>query len=741
MEYKRPRIRMAEKHPSNEEEQEKPTPLGRLFDALTSWFFVTCVIAVAPALAIWPAAHADELDHVVSNQLDVDLRVDFITAIAISAVVVFGFYALAHALTRRHTGLAGFPETCRQLNRYTHIIIVLPVLVHLLNPGIESSNRLFTLALIAICTGFVAVFVYRLQETPPPKPRHNRVTAVHWGLVVGAFVFYGGFMSYLAVLDHRNIGTHTYDLGIYTNLFHRTANGDFLGCSYCKLEKHVSSHFDPIIWVFSWIYRLKPDAETLLIIQANWLGTIVFPLFLIAKRRFDDPRMAVGLCWLATLYPPLHGANMFDFHSLTMVVPTVVWLIYFVDSGSKFWLWVGLGLMLITREDMPLLACFVGAYAILKRRHLVGFAMVAISLSYLAVVKLMIMPDPGLLMDSKETTSFAHFFKDMIPHSEEGLKGYAITLLTSPTFALDVLFREGRVFFGLVLFMPLLFMPLLAARKRFMMLYGLAFLGLASRKYVYDLHFQYSSVLFPILLAATPDGVVQFAKSRIHDAFSLDRRRIVPTVMLTMGFAMALTTVKYGAMVPNRHFRAGWNSPKRTLDEERYEDLQKLLEQIPDEAAVCASSSLGPHVSARVEAYKWPSCKESEYALLTSRSFKKKKSRRRLDRLIRKDRLVELDTQGDLILYEYYPPSSKGRPDDADALEAEANRRPSLDADAEDEDEGEDDDDPTAADRDDARRPVGATLRPTSKPQPRPSRDEDGDGDEDEDEDGSRGEE
>ena len=46
-----------------------------------------------------------------------------------------------------------------------------------------------------------------------------------------------------------------------------------------------------------------------------------------------------------------------------------------------------------------------------------------------------------------------------------------------------------------------------AMRGRVMALYGLLFLGLATRKYVFDLHFQYSSVLFPVLWAAVPDGI------------------------------------------------------------------------------------------------------------------------------------------------------------------------------------------------------------------------------------------
>jgi uncharacterized membrane protein len=321
-------------------------------------------------------------------------------------------------------------------------------------------------------------------------------------------------------------------------------------------------------------------------------------------------------------------------------------------------LWVGLCLVCMTREDMPLLACFLGAYAMLRRRTFTGLAMVVVSLTYLAVVKLYVMPDPGLLMSSKESMSYAYFFSEMIPYPDEGIRGFVTTLFTNPSYALKVLFTEDRVFFFLVLLQPLLFLPVLGGKKRFIMIYGLLFLGLATRKYVFDLHFQYSSVLFPVLWAAVPDGIAQASESRVVPALRLDRRRIPGTLVWSMFVAMALTTVKYGGMVPNDHFKAGWNRLSRKLDEERYEYLQELLDQIPEDAAVCASSSLGPHVSARKGAYKWPACHESDYALIMIGRFKKK-DERRLKRLLRTGRMVVVDEseEHEFGLYEYVEPT------------------------------------------------------------------------------------
>ena len=57
---------------------------------------------------------------------------------------------------------------------------------------------------------------------------------------------------------------------------------------------------------------------------------------------------------------------MFDFHSLSLVVPTLMWSIYCIDTGRIKTYWAVLFVMLITREDISLLSCFIGVYAIVK---------------------------------------------------------------------------------------------------------------------------------------------------------------------------------------------------------------------------------------------------------------------------------------------------------------------------------------------------------------------------------------
>jgi len=620
----------------------------RVWAGLWSWGLTALVVALSPGLAMWPLAHPDDRDYVLENDLDPDQRLAIIKTMLLLAAVVAVVYLGYHVLRMRRGGRGGFPESARRLNRYAFVIAATPALSVLSHRGIEEKHEFITLVVIAIATGILSAFVYRVLGLRAPK-RMPELLRWKWLpplVAIALGLFYGLFLSYLALLDHRNLGTHIYDLGIYDNVFWRTTHGDFLGCGYCKTGKHVSAHFDPIIAVFSPLYMLSPRAETLLVLQAMWLATGVAPLYLLGSKRLGNPWFGVLLAATYVLYPALHGVNLFDFHSLTLVVPSLLWAIWFIDSGARWRYWLALVLMLLTREDMSLLACFVGAYAILQRRPWTGLATIVFALGYLAFVKLKMMNDPGLMMaGGKESMSYVFFYEDMIPHEDEGLKGLVISLVTNPGFALKILLIEKKVFFFLALLGPLLFLPLIAGRKVVMMVYGAIFLGLASRHHVYSLHFQYSSVLFPVLLASMPDAIARASESRVTRALGLVPRRTAWTLAWTVFLATALLGVKFGAIVPNDSFKAGWNSIIRNPKQEhadRYATVRELVEQIPPDAAVSSTSGLGPHVSNRQEVSKWPSYRDADYMLLHTSKFDKK-DKRRLERLVRRNEYVRVD--------------------------------------------------------------------------------------------------
>src|SRR5690606_36488142 len=188
-------------------------------------------------------------------------------------------------------------------------------------------------------------------------------------------------------------------------------------------------------------------------------------------------------------------------------------------------------------------------------------------------------------------------------------------------------------------------LPFVACRKLVLMIHGLVFLGLASRKHLYSLHFQYSALLFPMLFAALPDGIVRVTDSRRLRALGLERGRVAWTLILTMLTSTLLVSVKRGVIFPNASFLAGWTRLVKTPSQEmkdRYEKVKEIVARIGPEAAVSASNELGPHVSNRRKAYHWPTIKDADYLLLFVSAFKKDE-KKKLERLVKRGqfRVVE----------------------------------------------------------------------------------------------------
>src|SRR5690606_38669826 len=99
-----------------------------------------------------------------------------------------------------------------------------------------------------------------------------------------------------------------------------------------------------------------------------------------------DSRFA-GLVTAAAygLHPALHGPNLYEFHSLTLVAPPMLWALFFLETKRFKSYWATFALLLLVREDVSLLLAFVGVYALLrddKAHHRAGWVTLGICLFY-----------------------------------------------------------------------------------------------------------------------------------------------------------------------------------------------------------------------------------------------------------------------------------------------------------------------------------------------------------------------
>ncbi len=94
------------------------------------------------------------------------------------------------------------------------------------------------------------------------------------------------------------------------------------------------------------LYLIYPHAETLLLLQALWLGSGIFPLYRLARHYGCDAVGAVILAACYAMYPALHGINLFDFHSLALAVPVIMWVLLFFEQGRRVPFFVAFAILL-----------------------------------------------------------------------------------------------------------------------------------------------------------------------------------------------------------------------------------------------------------------------------------------------------------------------------------------------------------------------------------------------------------
>jgi uncharacterized membrane protein len=623
--------------------------VARAVTALPSWGVLFVALGWLPGIAIWQVArHHGPTFSISSKGVKVLLqkleRVQAMNYGWSTLVFLAGVYLVLFLLARRRDRTRSYDRYFASLNRKFLVLLSLPLFAAIFTTNFESKHQILNLTLIALTVSIVGAWFYSLAGSrrtldalPSPEQPWGRETTFAPWLLVGAFVFgYSYVLSRLSIIDHWNLNTANWDLGIYHNIMWNSANGDFLGCSFCRGDKHYSAHFDPILWMLTPVYRLSPRAETLLVIQSVWLALGAVPLFLHARRVLGSGWWACTIVAAYCFMPALHGANLYDFHSLALLVPTAMFAIYFLDAERPLGYWLSIALLLLTREDMSLLSCFIGLYAWFTGKQKTGLATMIVAVAYLVTVKMTIMA-PGLIMDSSsEAKSYAWYYKEAIPYADQGAWGLITTLLSDPVASLAILLSEEKMLFFAKLLWPLLLLPLISGKKRILMIYGVVFIGLATRKYLYSTHFQYSCLLLPFLAISVADAVALMRDASWVRGFRLDSARLQRALLATLVVSSALMGAEYGVLAPNESMRAGWSRiawAQTDTQREQYEEMLDMKAKIPPEASVSADSRTGPHVTDRAVVEQWPYVGTADYIFMMKRSARGK-SRKKYNRIL-----------------------------------------------------------------------------------------------------------
>ena len=332
-----------------------------------------------------------------------------------------------------------------------------------------------------------------LQERVELQPRRPDRAWLAVGLLAGLWSMVVGW---LAIARHLTFHTG-FDLGIFAQVAWSTANGRPFYTSLAGVTTNfLGEHFAPLLAVLAPVYGVWPDARALLVVQTLALAAGAFPLFAFGRARLGA-RLAVVVVVAYFLSPLLQSVALFDFHEIALAVPLLMAagaaLLDERPGATLLWL----GLALLAKEEVALIAVAMGLYAwLIQRRRRFGLGLAAGGMAWTALLF-------GWVMPAMSPNATGYPFLDRYGALGSTPGEILRTLFTQPASVARVAATRDKATFVLQLLVPLGGLPLLGWPAVLLVVPPLAYLLLANYKFMSSISFHYTAPLIPFLFLAT----------------------------------------------------------------------------------------------------------------------------------------------------------------------------------------------------------------------------------------------
>lgn len=162
-----------------------------------------------------------------------------------------------------------------------------------------------------------------------------------WLILLGAIMFM--VMAWLSVARYRGYNMEAFDLGNMSQSIWSVTQGKPLvftteGIEWSRLAFHVEIFY----FLLAPFYKLWPSPAGLLIIQAAFYAAGAWPLYRLARRRWQHPPTAFAITAIYLFYPVAQTAVLFHFHADTLAMPILLAALEALDRKAwksyAFWL-------------------------------------------------------------------------------------------------------------------------------------------------------------------------------------------------------------------------------------------------------------------------------------------------------------------------------------------------------------------------------------------------------------------
>lgn len=408
------------------------------------------------------------------------------------------------------------------------------------------------------------------------------LTLSDW-LAFALLLLYVVVFSTLTIRQHQSFNTNALDLAKFDQSIWNTAHGRPYQISIGE-DLVLESHFSPSLAIFAPIYWIWPDIRALFIAQSLLLGGAGFLIYWFF--RSTNPWMGMVVFGAFLMQPALHQVNLIEFRRLTLAVFATSFAVYHLLRKQYGWMAVGLGLALLSKEDMSLTAIAFGLYIlVVQREWKIGALTLAIGTAWFILVPFTLLP---AIMTHDQSEGYQHAVS-YYDYLGESLPEIVRTAITSPGLFLEFAGRTDRLQAVFNLFWPTAFLFLLAPEIAFFLIPHLGFLLTSTSDAMGTLQGWYPSILIILMFWAVAVGI-----SRLEGNW----RKFALGILLAASF---------GAWISSSQL---W--PGKKFDLSRYQisphdqQVAKILDDIPEYAVVMAQDAMVPHLSHRQEIHLFP---------------------------------------------------------------------------------------------------------------------------------------
>jgi uncharacterized membrane protein len=356
----------------------------------------------------------------------------------------------------------------------------------------------------------------------------------------------------------------------------------------------------------------------------------LIPFVLIMKNRKID---SLVICLFSVVFMANTAFSMgcsYDFHENCLLVPFMMWMIYFYEKNKTPFVFLFALLTLMFKEDAFIYVAVFAAFLVVSNKDWKrGVPLAVLAVAYFIFAAWYINTYGLGIMEGRF---------DVMIDGYDGLLGIFKTVLANLAYTVMMIFKTDdgsadKLVYFIQMLCPLGFIPLFTKKpSRLILVLPILLNLLTDYVYQYDISFQYGFAMTVLMLYA--------CVLDINDA-PAPKQKLMPAIAAGLSVMMFFMCI-----IPT--FRTNVNISAE--NKEMHAEIKAVLSTIEEDAVVCASTFLLPHLAQREEIYEihYTQQTEFDYVLLDYRPSYKVNSMQYIEK-IEKHGYVQVDSGSEYV--------------------------------------------------------------------------------------------